>query len=89
MTWRSRANSELRTSATSRPKSIEMDSNSKSMRADPGSMFPPVTLASKSRQITADNACRAVWVRINMCLRSQSITASTFMPAVKFPPSIR
>ena len=47
-------------------------SNSKSMRAASGSMFPPVTGTRHSFQITPHSTCSAVWVRISRWRRSQS-----------------
>ena len=71
----------LRRSSTSRPNSTLIASNSKSMRACPGSMLPPVTLAPYSRHTSADSTWRAVWVRISRWRRSQSTAARTTVPA--------
>ena len=55
-------------------------SNSKSIRADNGSMFPPVTGTRHSFQMTPHSTCRAVWVRIRWWRRSQSTVPWTWSP---------
>ena len=77
----------LRRSSTSRPNSTLIASNSKSMRACPGSMLPPVTLAPYSRHTSADSTWRAVWVRISRWRRSQSTTARTAVPTAGGSPA--
>ena len=63
-------------------------SNSKSIRADNGSMFPPVTGTCHSFQITPHSTCIAVCVRISWWRRSQSISPLTVAPtAGSGPPS--
>ena len=69
---RSAAISALTSSSTRAPKPSGRGSNSKSIRAASGSMFPPVTAVPHSFQITPQSTCSAVWVRISAWRRSQS-----------------
>ena len=69
------ASSALTSSSIRGPKPSGSGSNSKSMRADSGSMFPPVTGTRHSFQITPHSTCSAVWVRMSAWRRSQSIDA--------------
>ena len=71
------------------PKPSGSGSNSKSMRADSGSMFPPVTGTDHSFQITPHSTCSAVWVRMRACRRSQSISPCTLAPTGGTSPSRR
>ena len=51
------------------------------MRATPpGSMLPPVTFAPCSENTMPDRLCSAVWVRMIVCRRSQSIATVTSVP---------
>ena len=50
------------------------------MRADSGSMFPPVTGTRHSFQMTPHSTWSAEWVRISACRRSQSISPATSVP---------
>ena len=61
---RSAASSAFTSSSIRGPKPSGSGSNSKSIRADRGSMFPPVTGTPHSFQITPHSTWRAVWVRI-------------------------
>ena len=72
---RSAASSALTSSSTRGPKPSGSGSNSKSMRADSGSMFPPVTGTRHSFQMTPHSTWSAVWVRMSACRRSQSTDA--------------
>lgn len=57
--------SALTDSATRSLKSGGTSARSKSIRADSGSMFPPVTRAPKSRNTTPVSTCSPEWVRIS------------------------
>ena len=61
---RSAASSALTSSSTRGPNPSGRGSNSKSMRADSGSMFPPVTGTRHSFQMTPHSTWSAEWVRI-------------------------
>ncbi len=57
------------------------------MRAESGSMFPPVTGTPHSCQITPHSTWSAEWVRISACRRSQSISPVTAVPTAGTGPS--
>ena len=57
------------------------------MRADSGSMLPPVTGTPHSFQMTPHSTWRAVWVRMRRWRRSQSIVPSTSVPTAGTGPS--
>ena len=62
-------------------------SNSKSIRALSGSMFPPVTGTFHSFQITPHKMCIAVCVRISWKRRSASTRPDTVVPTAGTSPS--
>ena len=90
-TWtgRSSASRAFSSSSTSLPNPFDIESSSKSIRPmPPDSMLPPVTFAPNPVKTTPDSACSAVWVRMCMWRRSQSIVAVTAVPAIGGGPSI-
>ena len=62
---RSAASSAFTSASTRGPKPSGSGSNSKSIRALSGSMFPPVTGTCHSFQITPHSTCSAVCVRMS------------------------
>jgi hypothetical protein len=74
---RSCAISAFTVSATRSLKSGGTSARSKSIRADSGSMLPPLTSAPKSRNTTPVSTCRPEWVRISAVRRSSSSAPRT------------
>ena len=83
---RSAAISALTSSATRWANPSGSGPNSKSILADSGSMFPPVTALPHSFQITPQRMCSAVWVRIKAWRRSQSSVPVTRAPTSGVSP---
>ena len=84
---RSAAISALTSSSTRAPKPSGRGSNSKSIRAASGVMFPPVTAVAHSFQITPQRMCSALWVRMRPWRRSQSRVPVTVAPTAGTGPS--